>query len=225
MLQTVCKLCKMQERIWGFNWERRLKNYVKTLEQCCCFFLSQRKRIHLFHRGMLILVHVTCHGCIWPCESSIQMNQLFCMKNKLMQCICWMTMTLMVMMMMTNKNTMQFANIHQHTFRVNHENLDHITLQNARIFCAIYSSNCRTDDEKNYISDNHALYAIYTPLDVNLCWFFFSMKSFMCFGNGFFAHPNFVILLLWFLVWIFYLIHTPQIKWNIFFFVQFIVTH
>lgn len=86
---------------------------------------------------------------------------------------------------------MQFANIRQHTFGVNHENLDHITLQNARIFCAIYSSNCRTDDEKNYISDNHALYAIYTPLDVNLCWFFFSMKSFMCFGNGFFCPSKF----------------------------------
>lgn len=86
---------------------------------------------------------------------------------------------------------MQFANIHQHTFRVNHENLDHITLQNARIFCAIYSSNCRTDDEKNYISDNHALYAIYTPLDVNLCWFFFQYEIIHVLWKWFFCPSKF----------------------------------
>lgn len=79
---------------------------------------------------------------------------------------------------------MQFANIRQHTFGVNHENLDHITLQNARIFCENIPSIAERMTKKLHFWQSRTICHIHSPW-CNLCWFFFSMKSFMCFGNGF----------------------------------------
>lgn len=189
-------------------------------------FSSPKKKNSLVSPwNSFFLVHVTCHGCIWPCELTIQMNQLFCMKNKLMQCIRWMTMTLMVMMMMmmTNKTpcnsqistSTHFAWIIKILITLHYKTHAY----SVRIFLQLQNG----WQKKLHFWQSRTICHIHSPW-CNLYWFFFSMKSFMCFGNGFlpfkFRHIIALISSLNFLSHT----HTPQTKWNIFFFKS-IVTH